>query len=191
MRVIFVFACIFMCSSCAYKWGYRGRALPGGYKQVAIPIFKNHTQQVGLETDFTNSMVRDFERSQVARVAGKNVAPVRIDGVIERLDVAQGAGIAGPSATSTATNPLPTDAVLVTEYILKVKVRLQVRRQSDEKVLWEGTFEDQKNYESPRIAEAILNSADATYNESIQRYTLSQLANQMMSDAHDRMTENF
>lgn len=197
MRRVFIAFFLLMSVSCSYQWGYRGRAVPGGYKQVAIPIFKNRTPQVGLETDFTDSLVREFERSQVARVTSKSLAPVRIDGVIEKLEIINGAGIAGPAATpnavptSTPANPLPSDAVLITQYSLKVRLKLQVRRQSDEKVLWEGAFEDQMNYQAPRIGEPIVNSADATYNESARRQTLSALADEMMSDAHDRMTENF
>ena len=178
-------------SSCAYKWGYRSRSLPGGYKQVAIPIFKNLTPQVGLETDYTNSMVRQFERSQVARVADRAFAPVRIDGVIEKLDVIQGAEINGPALNETATNPLPANAVLATSYSMHVRVRLRVRRQSDEKILWEGVFDDQTNYEAPRIGETVVNSANATYNDSAMKHALSLLADQMMTDAHDRITENF
>jgi hypothetical protein len=91
----------------------------------------------------------------------------------------------------TSENPLPQDAVLRTEYILKVAMRIQVRRQSDEKVIWEGNFVDQKIYQAPRIGEPVVNSANATYNQSARYLALSALADEMMTEAHDRITENF
>ncbi len=186
-RLLFLFI-LFANVSCAYRWGFRERAVPGGYRQVAVPIFKNKTQEVGIENDFTNALIRQFERSQVAHIASKDVAPVRIDGTIETLVISGGAGgLQG----GTANNPLPTDAVLRTEYKVVVMTRIQVRRQSDEKIIWEGAFSDQKNYQAPRIGEPIVNSANATYNQSMRHFTVTQLAEEMMSDAHDRITENF
>ncbi len=186
-RFIFIVLFIFSNSSCAYRWGFRDRAVPGGYKQVAIPIFKNTSNEVGIETDFTNALIRQFERSQVAHITSKELAPVRIDGTISRIDiVGSGGGIIGAENT-----PLEPDASLRTEYQLVVTAKVQVRRQSDEKVIWEGEFKDQRNYQAPRILEPVVNSADATYNESARHHTLADLADEMMSEVHDRITENF
>src|SRR4051812_37988558 len=103
MRLI-VFILLLFNSSCAYRWGFRERAVPGGYKQIAVPIFKNKTPEVGIETDFTNALIRQFERSQVAHIASRTIAPVRIDGLIEKIEIKAGAGgIQG----GTAANPLP------------------------------------------------------------------------------------
>src|SRR5580692_9000125 len=111
-------------SSCAYKWGNHDRAIPGGYKQVAIPIFKNLTQQVGMETDFTNALVREFERSQVAQITDRRIAPVRIDGTITKLQILPGAG--GVTGVSNSANPLPVDAVLMTAYSIVVTTQIWV-----------------------------------------------------------------
>jgi hypothetical protein len=179
----------FLLAGCSYRFGFRERAVPGGYKQVAIPIFKNLSDRVGIETDFTNALVLQFERSQVAQVTGKAMAPVRIDGEITRVTVTgTGGGLfGGPDST----NPLPADAALWTEYQIDVYARISVRRQSDEKILWTSIFHEQKNYQSPQIGEPTVNSANATYNESALRHTLADLADDMMSEAHDRITENF
>src|SRR5262249_7614197 len=148
-------------SSCAYRWGFRERAVPGGYKQIAVPIFKNRTQETGIEADFTNALIRQFERSQVARVTSKDLAPVRIEGIIQSLDIQPGAGgLKG----GTSDNPLPPDSVLRTEYSISVVAKILVRRQSDDKVIWEGQFNDRKLYQAPRIGEPVVNSANATYN---------------------------
>jgi len=190
MRAIFTLVTIlFLAGGCSYRWGFRERAVPGGYKQVAVPIFKNRSQQVGIETDFTNALILQFERSQVAQVTSRAVAPVRIDGEITKVTVmGTGGGILGGA---DPTNPLPTDSALWTEYQIDVEARVTVRRQSDEKVLWTSFFHEQKNYQSPRIGEPVVNSANATYNASALRNTMGDLAEEMMSEAHDRITENF
>lgn len=178
---------IFLTTACSYRWGFRERAVPGGYTQIAIPIFKNTTKEVGLESDFTNALIRRFERSQVARVTTTEIAPVRIDGVVDKLEVVSGPGVQGGKSDNT----LPQDAVLTSEYSLKLHARVYLRRQSDEKVIWQGDFEDQRNYQAPRIGEPVVNSANATYNQSARRTALAGLAEEMMQEAHDRITENF
>lgn len=176
-------------SGCSYRWGFRERSVPGGYKEIAIPIFKNRSQEVGVETDFTNALVLQFERSQVARVTTQAAAPVRIEGEILKVGlIGTGGGIIGGKDPN---NPLPTNAALWTEYQINLEAKITVRRQSDEKILWEGKLSDQKIYEAPRIGEPVVNSANATYNDSARRHALATLAEEMMAEAHDRITENF
>jgi hypothetical protein len=176
-----------MTVSCSYRWGFRERAVPGGYKEIAIPIFKNKTQEVGIETDFTNAIIRRFERSQVARVTTKATAPVRLDGTITKMEIVSGPGLQGGKPNTN----LPIDSVLTSTYTVVLYVKFELRRQSDEKVLWEGKFSDQSNYQAPRIGEPVVNSANATYNQSAKHYTIGQLAEDMMQEAHERITENF
>jgi len=176
-------------SGCSYRWGFRERSVPGGYKEVAIPVFKNRSQEVGIESDFTNALVLQFERSQVARVTSQAAAPVRIEGEIVKVTLlGTGGGLIGGKDPN---NPLPDSAALWTEYQINVDARITVRRQSDEKILWQGKLSEQKNYEAPRIGEPVVNSANATYNDSARRHALAALADEMMSEAHDRITENF
>jgi hypothetical protein len=189
MKCTILLSFCLLLSACSYKWGFRDRVVPGGYKQVAIPVFKNKSQSVGVETDFTNALIRRFERSQVAHVTSKDIAPVRIDGIIEKVDLVPGSsGVVGAAG---ATNPLPGDAVLTTDYVVRVRLKIQVRRQSDEKVIWEGIFEDTTDFQASRIGEPVVNSANALYDDSARKYATGQLAENMMSEAHDRITENF
>lgn len=177
-------------SGCSYRWGFRERSVPGGYKEIAIPIFKNRTQEVGVESDFTNALVLQFERSQVARVTSQAAAPVRVEGEIIKITLTgTGSGLIGSTAQNS--NTLPLNAALWPEYEMDVEAKLTVRRQSDEKILWQGKVSDKKIYEVPRIGEPVVNSANATYNESARRHALAALADEMMSEAHDRITENF
>ncbi len=172
--------------SCGYKFGLADRALPGGYKQVAIPVFRNTSSDVGIEVPFTNALIRRFARSQVARVSEKNLAPLVLEGTIVRVET-----LPGPAVTSAELKTLPDGAVLTTEYRLVVSTSITLKRKSDEKVIWQGQFANEKVYAAPRLGREVLNSANATYNHSARMETIARLAEEMMAEAHDRMTENF
>lgn len=175
-------------AGCGYKFGLGDRALPGGYSQVAIPVFKNKSSDVGIETAFTNSLIRRFSRSQVARVSDKDSSPLILLGQIDKVETIQGPAV---TKDSEQLQTLPDRAVLTTEYRLKVSAYLILKRKSDEKILWQGSFVNEKVYAPPRIGAAVVNSANATYNHSARMETLARLADEMMAEAHDRITENF
>ncbi len=177
-----------MTSGCAYKFGLAERALPGGYTQVAIPMFKNTSTEVGVEPYFTNSLIRRFSRSQVARVTDKETSPLLLLGYIDAIQI-----VPGPAVTNSSSqlSTLPDQAVLITEYRLIVKSHIVLKRKSDDKVMWQGSFANEKVYAPPRIGGELVNSANATYNQSVKMETIALLAEEMMAEAHDRMTENF
>lgn len=179
---------IFWGIGCGYRFGISDRSLPGGYTQVAVPVFRNKSADVGVEISFTNALIQRFARSQVARVTDKETSPLILLGTIDKIETIQ-----GPAATNDSKQipKLPNNAVLVTEYRLKVSASLILKRKSDEKIIWEGSFTNEKVYAPPRIGTAIVNSANATYNHSVRMETLARLADEMMAEAHDRITENF
>ena len=72
-------------SGCAYHLGNKNRSIPGGYKQVSVPIFKNHTQETGIEVSFTNALIEEFQRSRVARVVDNSLSEVTVVGQIDDL----------------------------------------------------------------------------------------------------------
>ena len=171
-------------TGCAYKFGMSDKSLPGGYTQVAIPVFKNTTAEVGVEPLFTNALIRKFARSQVARVSDKDSSPLLLVGTVIEMRIERGP----PSELGGA---LPTDAVLSTDYRIYARLNLTLKRKSDEKIIWEGQFNNEKSYYGPRLVTAVVNSANATYNQSVKMQKISELAEDMMTEAHDRMTENF
>jgi hypothetical protein len=180
-------AIVIFLSGCAYHLGLSQRALPGGYSQVSIPMFKNKSSEVGIEPLFTNAMIRRFERSQAAHVVDSENSPVILEGEIDKVETIPGAQVAsGPNFLA-----LPTDAVLTTDYRLRVLAIITLRRKSDEKVIWRGNFTTEKVYSAPHIGMSVVNSADATYNQSARMQALGLLAEDMMLEAHDRITENY
>ena len=152
---------------------------------MAIPIFNNRTDEVSVETYFTNALRREFERSAVAKITSKEAAPVTIEGEIQRVDVIPGVPVSSP------TNGLPPNTVLNTEVRVTVMAMLRLKRNSDQKIVWEQAFIRESVYTAPQIGLSYINSANANYNQSSRLRTVSKLADQMMEEAHDCLTENF
>ncbi len=174
---------------CAYNFGYAQRTLPGGYKQVAVPVFQNKTKEVGMERYFTDALVREFDRSQVAQVVDRAGAPIVIEGTIKSIDFKPSSLISANSDSNIIK--LPSNTVLAAEYQVLISTHVALRRISDQKILWQGDFNSEQVYQAPQVGIGTLNTVDPLYNHSAHKTVVEQLAKDMMNDAHDRMTENF
>jgi hypothetical protein len=181
---------MFGLAGCAYRFGYEQRDLPGGYKQVAIPVFKNVTPEVGIESYFTNELARQFHRSQVARVIEKSQAPVTIEGIVRSITYRQTSTIEGNKGSDNKIE-IPKNSVLAVEYRVIVTADVFLKRNSDQKVLWEGSFSNESVYAAPQVGFTIVNSVNPLYNQSARMELFETIARDMMAEAHDRMTENF
>ncbi len=173
---------VFLLSGCAYRFGNADRSLPGGYKQVNIPIFKNYSQEPSIEVLFTNALTHEFEKSKFARVTETSQSEVFIEGEIRSIQYL---------GTGKRTDGLPTGSVLATSYDIQVVVSVAVRRQSDRSALWQGEFTRTRSYSAPQVTLPGVNTVNPLYNLSARRQNLEILANDLMSEAHDRITENF
>ena len=172
--------------ACTYKLGFSERGIPGGYENLAVPVFKNSTIEAGAEVYFTNAIILELERSRLARIVSKDLAQVTLDGMVT-------------SIVYSAENPLfgsnlnfPQGVVPPTlGYRIYAKINLLLKRNYDQKLLWKSEFLGERTYNAPIVGTSGLNSADATYNHSAHYQNIAQLASDMMAEAHDRLTENF
>lgn len=172
------------CSS--YRWGYQYRALPGNYKKVAIPMFKNKTQETDIEVYFTNALKQEFLRSQVAQVTHEPLSDVTIKAEIDDLSFK-------PSGekTSKDLSNLPDGSVLATQYAIYLTVHVWLIKNSDGQVLWKGDVTGERAYLAPQVAMPGVNSVNPLYNLSSRRQNIDAMASSMMQEAFNRMTENF
>lgn len=175
-------------TGCAYHLGAGSRSLPGGYRQMSIPIFKNRSQEVGAEVAFTQALQQEFRRSNVARVVDDPLAEVRIEGEVSAIDYI-------PESKRTAGSApggfLPEGTVIASRYTIQTVVQVSVVRRSDGEKLWAGSFRREKSYEAPLVTLSGVNTVNPLYNLSARRQTIELLANEMMVEAHSRITENF
>lgn len=174
-------------TSCAYNISSDKKQLPGGYDQVFLPPFSNRTKLPGIEVYFTNSLGREIRRAAVAKVSDRTSSQVTIEGVIQDLKFA-------PSSSPSdkqSIKQLPQYAALFTSYRIFVETSVTVRRNSDSQIIWTGVIRGEKSYDSPQVASAGINTVDPLYNHSARHQYISQLAQDMMIEALDRMTEHF
>lgn len=178
--------CAVLISCASYQWGNSARAIPGGYKKMAIPIFKNLTQETGIEVGFTNSLIQEFSRSKVAHVVPSSLAEVVVEATIDSL-IQEASG----KKTSSDLANLPDGAVLATQYRLLISVNIQLIRLSDRQVLWAGKVHGERTYVGSQVATSGVNTVNPLYNLSAKRQNIDVIASVMMAEAYDRITENF
>ena len=156
---------------------------------MAIPVFHNLTETVGIEAYFTNALRSEFSRSKVADVQSKNKSSVTIEGQITSIRSTPTAQ--AQSGKSKDARFLPNDTSLTTEYRMYLTALITLRRNSDKRVIWEGQFTNEKVYSAPQLSVAGVNSANANYHHSKRHSVIADLAEDMMKEAHDRITERF
>ncbi len=171
---------------CAYRLSSPDRGLPGGYHQVFIPVFKNRTQETGIEVAFTNALIKEFERAKIGRVVEASQAEVIVEGVIDSVTYTKSDDIGADSVSD-----LPLGTVLSTKYQILINAQISLRRNSDKAILWQGSFRGERSYNAPQVKTAGVNTVNPLYNLSARRQNIEQKATEMMSEAHDRITENF
>lgn len=185
---LIVFLMAILNTSCAYKLGAGNRSVPGGYKSISIPIFKNRSMEPGAEVAFTNALLQEFQRSRIAKVVDEPLADVRIEGEITNIQYVSSSKVKSgdPSAPY-----LPEGTVLTTTYDVVIETRIRVVRRADNIEVWAGNFTSQRSYSAPQVTIAGLNSVNPLYNQSARRQYIDLLALDMMAEAHNRMTESF
>ncbi|PIS09997.1 MAG: hypothetical protein COT73_11760 [Bdellovibrio sp. CG10_big_fil_rev_8_21_14_0_10_47_8] len=170
--------CAFLAASgCAYRLGSPDRSLPGGYRQVFVPVFKNKSMEPGIEVDFTNALIQEFERAKIARVTDQHQAEIIALGVIEAVDY--------------SSSGRPEEGVLATQYSVVIRVSVTLVRNTDKSVVWSGSFSGERTYVAPQVKASVINTVNPLYNLSARRQNIGVAAAKMMAEAHDRMTENF
>jgi hypothetical protein len=190
---------IFTAGCATYQFGHGKRMLPGGYDRVSIPVFSNKSHEVGVESYFTSSLRTEFESSRLATVTSKSEAQVTLEGEIISVSFTPSVQfnsssneLVGPNLRLGGTeNTMPSDTVMSKEYLAQVSVKIIARKMSDNTVLWQGDFSGQKVYLAPLLGKPSLNDSNSIYNQRSRQDTVSRLAVEMMSEAHDRITENF
>lgn len=178
----------FFLMGCAYKLSSQTQTLPGNVKSIQIPLFKNESSEVGVETYFTNALKVEAMRSKSVAVKNEEAqVEAVLQGRVTGVDV-----IADESVIEAKnTTYMPTETVMATQYRVTVNVELVLQRSRSSEVLWRGNFVQTKNYSAPQITLPVVNTANSLYNESAKRQTLNDLSKEMMQAAFDRMVEDF
>lgn len=180
-------------SSCAYRFGSPERHIPGGYRLIAVPVFTNKTQEVAIETFFTQAMIMEVEKSSLAQVTSKEESQAILLGQVDQVSYVLGTEITPTTEGfgTTQSDKLPLGTVLAKEYRILIGAHVKLVRSSDMAVLWEGDVHGEKRYPAPVITKPVLNTANPLYNQSARMINIQDVAHDMMAEAYERLTENF
>ena len=180
-------------SYCSYRLGHGGSQLPGGYKSVFVHIFNNSSQETGAEYLFTQALIKEMQRAPFVELKeDPKKAQVSLHGSIVAVT------IRGQASINTfyemdykKQEAYAFDASMFTEYILSVSVNVNLRRRTDDQVLWQTNLSKQRQYRGALLKKDGLRSSNPLYNKSAKRQTIEHLAKDMMSEVFSRLTENF
>ena len=176
---------------CAYKLSTNLNNMPGQVKRVQIPLFQNKSIEPQVEVFFTNSLKDEALKSRLVKIENElQEADAVLKGTITNIDVLANDSVVEADKNTEAIY-MPRGTILAKEYKVTVDVQLQLRKVSNNEILWSGTFRQFKNYSAPQITLPSLNTSNSLYNQSAKRQTLESLAKEMMQGAFDRMLENF
>ena len=192
---LFYFLLSLLPSGCAYSMGYRHQTLPQGVKRVSIEPFKNETPFVGPELDFTNQLIKEFQRAEVGKLVNSVNDP---EGLfkgrvisIQRIQRTREAQPRGGDGRVKGWVNLPPGTLITTEYLLRVKVQIDLVQKATRRVIWTQIFTDEITYPSSRVVLETINTALPNYNSSEEQRIIKVLAGVMMQEAVRRLTENF
>lgn len=193
MKNLIVFLLFFIITlshltGCSYRFGWDSKKIPGGYTLLAVPEFQNKTKNTGIESFFTKSLIDEIERSKLAKVTIKEDSQAIIEGTITQVDVNRGAEVTN---TTQGFNRLPDGATLAKEYRVVVQAVLTLKRSSDLKILWTGSFSGERRYPAALVTRDSLNTVNPLYNHSALVQSIRLLSKDVMAEAYDQMVENF
>ena len=74
-------------AACGYQFRGKQNNLPSDVKSIAIPVFKNKTNEIRIEQIFTDAVILQFNRSQMVRVVSEGSADAVLSGTVERVQI--------------------------------------------------------------------------------------------------------
>lgn len=198
MRIV-LWILFFGLTHCGYNWGHSTRELPGGHKTIYVEIFENQTQEPGVEHNFTQALIKELERSGFAIVTTKDQAELVVQGSIISLSHSGGGSdrnfeskdfSRAPNGAITSTSN-KYRASFYTSYNLKVVTNLQVYRSRDKQLIWQTALTGGRAYNGALLLKQGVRSSNVLYNQSRKKQTIALIAEDMMGEAFDQLTENF
>ena len=182
----------YLLSSCGYNWGPGNQNLPGGYKNVFVEIFKNRTNELGAEFEFTQALKTELQRSDFVNVTPKKNADIILTGhIINVTSLDSGSQPTFFKVDHETKKAYPYKAPMFTIYKIQINVNLKAIRVSDKKILWQTLVKGEKTYRGSQLSRQGIRSSNVLYNESRRKQTIKMIAREMMEEAFDLLVEDF
>ncbi len=155
-------------SACGYGLQGRNTSLPPEIQTITIPTMVNQTLEAGIESVFTEAVIREFNLDRRLKVVREKHADSILTGSIQDFSI---------SSISYDT------AGLALEYRAQVTVGLILRRVDTREILWEApALREHDEYRA---------SSDVLTNEGRKEEAIEEIARQLAETIHDLIVERF
>lgn len=169
---------ILFIAGCGYRFYESTSHSPyKGIKNVAIPVFKNRTSEIGLEGLFTSAFMDEVERGGVFVLTDENRADAIFNGIIEKVEVTP----LGLEICEGGTR--------VKTFRLRVSFSACLKEKSkDGRVLWKiDNISEENDYAGMDIEVG----DSAIMRKGLQMEAYREVAEDLMEDVYDLMVKDF
>lgn len=171
MKKVFLISLMILCvlaAACGYQFRGKQNNLPSDVRTIAIPVFKNDTNEVRIEQIFTDAVIFQFTKSQMVRVVPEGQANAILTGTIT------GVYVTDVALTSSDTSQQRRVIISVSAKLIRVR---------DGEVLWQNkSLKQNRTYD-------VASSPTAT--DRNKNVAIAELAREMAQTLHDSVFENF
>lgn len=131
-RLLIVIILVIGEAACGYRFVGQETNLPVDIKTLAIPLFANQTDQIGLESEITQALRDRFISSKRLAIREEKSADLILKGQVKSF-----------STTSVAV----TKGLLVTSgYRAMITIEIILKRHQDGQILWKDEISEGWNY---------------------------------------------
>ncbi len=153
-------------SACGYRFAQKGD-LPEEVDTVFVSVFENRSSLLGIENDFTNSMVQEFTRRRAGSLVEKEKADAVLEGVIKSI------------STGTVSH---RNKYVAVERRVRVVLNVRLVNREGEAVWAEDNIRDNEVY----MVEAEKSATDQNLRRAVRK-----LADDLAQRIYNQMTVNF
>jgi outer membrane lipopolysaccharide assembly protein LptE/RlpB len=153
-------------SACGYRFAQKG-VLPEGVDTVFVSVFENRSYLLGIENDFTNSMIQEFTRRRAGSLKEKEKADAVLKGVIKSI------------STGTVSH---RDKYVAVERRVRVVLSVQLVNREGETVWAADNIRDNEVY----MVETEKSATDQNLRQAVEK-----LADDLAQRIYNQMTVNF
>lgn len=175
-------------SGCGYSLNHRLKSSFVDRRGIYVPVFANHTEELGAERAFTNALVRELLSHREVVLGSSQEKGLELRGAVTAVDY-------GPSAfTEPGYQGLRDFKRIPTEYGVRVTIHLSLVDPQNGASLWSESFTGSRRVnvhsaEASRTYDYQAPSSIGPQTTSIVQSVFAEIAADLMRSVYDSMVE--
>lgn len=174
-------------TGCGYTLTHRLKDTFTDKRGVFVPMFINRTNELGIERDFTNALIRELRSRQEVLMSSRQESGLELQGEVRSVSYSPTA------ATEYGFQGLRDFRRIPSEYGVRVELFLALSDPKTGQKLWSNSFSSFRrvNVDTTRTFDYQSPSSIGIHTESIVQSVFSGIARDIMRDVYDDMAELF